>query len=56
MAVLILPACLSCADHKAAMGDAAVVSLQLLLTDEMHRRVIIREIVGHCHDSLLNGL
>ena len=44
------------ADHKAPVGQTAVVLLQFFLTDEVDGGVIIREIVGHGHNGLFHRL
>ncbi len=46
---------LSGADHEAAVRKAGVVALHLLHGNEMHGRVVIREIVRHLLDLLLNA-
>ena len=42
------------ANDKARMGQPRMVTLQLLLADEVHRRIIVREVVRHRHDRLLD--
>ena len=43
------------AEHHAAVRDAAVVLLQFLLGDEMHRRVVVGKVVGHLLDFLFDA-
>ena len=54
MAVFILPAGLSGVNHKTAMGNAAVIPLQLFLADKVDRGVVISEIIGHGLDFLFD--
>ena len=54
MAVLLLPAGFSAAQHKTAMRDAAVVPEKFLLTDKMYLGVVVCKIIRHGLDFLLH--
>lgn len=53
--VVVCPAGFPGVDHKAPVGDAAVVPLQLLLGDKVDGGVIVGKIVGHGDDLPLNA-
>ena len=36
------------------MGKPCMIAKEFLLADEMHRRVVVREVVRHRHDRLLH--
>ena len=55
MAVLIVPACFSAADHKTAVRDTAVVTVQLFLGNEMYRCIILVKVVRHGLDLFLDA-
>ena len=43
------------AEHDAAVRDARMVAVKLLLADKVHGRVVVREIVRHRDDRLFDG-
>ena len=54
MIVLIIPARFSGSDHETAMWDSTVISLQFFFRNKMYSCVIVREIVRHSLDIILN--
>ena len=54
MIVLIIPARFSGSDHETAMWDSTVISLQFFFRNKMYSCIIVREIVRHSLDIILN--
>ena len=48
--------CFSVTEHKAAMGNAAVIFREFLFRNEVYGGLITDKIVGHGFDSRFNGV
>ena len=54
MLVFLVPAGDSRTENESAMGDSCVVAVKFLLSDEMDCCVVVREVIGHCFDVVLD--